>query len=199
MVAWQPKTNDSQAKSTTPSSIGTGGPVVLIDEDFHDAAEKKHSLPDGWDGDGFTIVTEKDRHGLQVSRKTGVMVAKVRLRQPIKGNFVIEGNYLQPPNIETAVGFVLEDSKSSAVLPILFPWSGEVVIAKEANKRHPAYILGAPTQFAIQREGKTVRVLLDGNNVAEKGFSEVPTFDTLNLSLTAWNATLYRLKVTTLP
>jgi len=201
-------TKDNQAKVTdkvneTPKDKSTEdpkehpqpvGPITLVDEDFQTAA-KKGLPPEGWIGDGFRVVSVKERAALEVSKQGGgAEVVKVPLRQPVKGNFSISGNYAMM-NHYKMIGVLLEDSKSGAGLPIVFHYTGGVTILKDPYEPLPGFQIFQPIQFQIQRTGNKVTVAIDGKIVAVKDFKDAPQFDALSLSLTAGYTSLFKLKV----
>ncbi len=170
------------------------GPITLIDEDFQTTAKKGLPLPDGWIGDGFRVVTVKERAALEVSKQGGgAEVVKVPLRRPVKGNFSITGSYALV-NYYKALVVLLEDSKSGAGLSVVFQGNGGVLILKDSYQPLPGFALYQPSQFSIQRTGNKLTVAIDGKIVAAKDFKDAPEYDTLSLSLTAGDTTLFRLK-----
>ncbi len=88
------KEKDTDKEKKEKEKPKPAGP--LIDENFRLAAEKRLPLPDGWSGDGLRVITVKDRHGLEVAKASGTEVAKIPLRQPMKGDFTIEAGGIMP-------------------------------------------------------------------------------------------------------
>ena len=175
------------------------GPIVLIDENFQTAAKKGMPLPEGWTGDSFRVVTVKERAALEVSKARGTAeVVKVQLPQPVKGNFTISGSYALM-NPSKMIGVLLEDSKSGAVLPIVFHGNGGVTILKDLYQPLPGFVAYLPAKFQIERTGNKLTVAIDRRKiVAAKDFMDAPDFDTLSLSLTPGYTSLFKLRVANL-
>ena len=119
---------------------------------------------------------------------------KVPLRQPVKGNFAISGDYGLLSTYKI-LGVVLEDSKSGAVLPIALHYTGSVTIVKDNYEPLPGFVVYQPAQFHIQRTGNKLTVAIDGKIVAVKDFKDAPDYDKLSLSLTPAQTSLFKLKV----
>jgi tRNA A-37 threonylcarbamoyl transferase component Bud32 len=183
-------------------------PQVLIDEDFREVYNKKLGIPDGWKSDEFTSFKISELYGIHPVAPTGTASVIVPLSTPLAGNFSIQGVFHMdhPAFAQHHVLTVsLENRKKTTLLPIVFDWSGNVVIAKDAKAAPLGYKPLLPTQFVVKREANKIRVFLDEFPPVEKNFEEAPEFDTLRLGMTAGNGNggrrlrLHGLKVVVLP
>jgi predicted Ser/Thr protein kinase len=176
---------------------------VLIDEDFRTALEKKQTLPDGWKGDAFRVVKDNEEPCLEVSKATGEAFVTVPLSSPLSANFAIEGVFMldQPQHLVIR----LESRKTNALLPITIDYSGKISIGDDVRLAPPNYKPHVLTRFLIQREGKKLRVLLNGEAAADKDLDAVTELEGLQLGMHAGKgyrldrvARVYRLKVVAL-
>jgi hypothetical protein len=189
------KPKEDKPKEDQKEPLKPDGPIVLIDEDFQTAAKKAQALPEGWIGDGFRVVPIKDRAALEVSKQGGIAeVVKVPLKQPVKGNFLISGDY-NMGGYYKAIGVVLEDSKSGAVVPIVFHGTGGVSIVKDSYEPLKGFVPLRPAKFQIERTGNRLTAKIDGQPVASTNFKDIPNYDTLSISLTPGDTDLFKLKV----
>jgi eukaryotic-like serine/threonine-protein kinase len=208
-----PKGSDQRPHDANEASAGSkgsevAGPRVLIDEDFREPFENKLLLPEGWSSQGLSIVKDKDRHALRVSRPDGTHFVTL---PPIalSGNFSIEGVYLLGHGgwnwYTQTLTVSLENRGQSALLTVVFKGDGSTGIDKETSLPPSTFVLRRPTHFLVKREGKKLRLFLDKDPVASKELDEIVEYDTLRLGLDAGAdvngvmARLYTVKVATLP
>ena len=209
------KTTGSQREVTKDTSTGGNGkdntgehpnpnlPKVLVDEDFSTPYKNKLTIPENWEeGEAFRVIKLKDaneKHALELGRPTGVHFVKLP-PLTLSGDFYIEGVYSLGYYQKFTVS--LENRQRSALLTIVFDFTGGVLIEKDARLPPPGYVQHKPTHFLLKREGKRLRVFLDKESVADKVLDEVDTYDAIRLGLTAGNqsgpARLYGIKVGTL-
>jgi serine/threonine protein kinase len=179
---------------------------VLIDEDFRTPLEKKLTIPEGWKGDAFRVVKDNEEACLEVSKAPGSdkvateSFVTVPLSSPLSANFAIEGVFIldQPQHLIVR----LESRKTSSLLPIAIDWSGKISIGDDVRLAPPNYKPHILTRFLIQREGKKLRVFLNGEPAADKDLDAMTQLESLQVGMNAGQgfrvgrvARLYRLKV----
>ncbi len=215
LIVFWPKSGDKQRvdKTNNNSTDGSGKdnstesaadlPRVLVDEDFSTPYQQKLTIPENWEeGEAFRVIKLKDaneKHAMELGRPTGVHFVKLP-PLTLSGDFYIEGVYSLGYYQKFTVS--LENRQRSALLTIVFDFTGGVLIEKDARLPPPGYVQHKPTHFLLKREGKRLRVFLDKESVADKVLDEVATYDAIRLGLTAGNqsgpARLYGIKVGTL-
>jgi hypothetical protein len=195
--------SEAKAKDTQKEQPKADAVKVVVDEDFRTTLEKKLTLPEGWTGDAFRVVKDNEEPCLEVGKATGEAFVTVPLSSSLSGNFAIEGVFLldQPHKLVVR----LESRKTNALLPIVFDSTGKILIGDDARSAPPNYKPHTPTQFLLQREGKKLRVFLNGEPAADKELEGVTEFEILKLGMNAGKgfrigreSRLFRLKVTSL-
>ena len=182
---------------TTPTVAAS---QVFIDEDFSKAVANRQTLPDGWSGDAFRVVKEHDEPCLEVSKPTGQFFVKT---PPVNlsADFSIEVACIV--DVTGPVVVRLESRKTNALLPVSVNYAGQVTIADDTRLAPPNFKPYSPMQFLLKREGKIMRVFLNGEVVADKDLDAVTEYESLQLGMTGGKyqvgAKVFRLKVTALP
>jgi serine/threonine protein kinase len=176
-------------------------PKVFIKEDFRNAHEKK-TMPDGWDSDAFRVEKLSGEPYLEVSKAAGVHFVTLP-PVSLKGDFVIEGNYIIDMEVQALV-IELESRKTNVFLPVTLRGNGSVLILDDTLVA-PTNYKGGPTQFVLKREGKKLRVFLNGDVVGVKDLPAVTEYETIKIGMNAgvsrWGirSKLSFFKVTALP
>ena len=198
------------------------GPVEIIDENFKTSLENNQALPPGWKGEALGVVADGEgRACLEVNKKTGEHLVTL---PPLSlgAGFVIEVEYIlhglpaNRGNLNQSLTFQLASSRGGEGIPIAINHAGFVAIAGN----EPRQAAGFPvvdmfhlkdvkiSRLHLVRNGKTLRVELNGVIAASAQIDENAVFDRLQIGLTAghvpnrfaqppegYTAKLYSLKI----
>ena len=195
------KDNGSVAKDgkTSPTP---GEPQVLIDEDFSKAIKNSQTLPDGWSGDAFRVVKDHDEPCLEVSKPSGIYFVTLP-PVTLSGDFSIEAACIVDAGRPLIVR--LESRKTNALLPVTLSHDGQIAIGDDRRLAPPNFKIYQPVLFLLKREGKKMRVFLNGEVAADKDLDAVTEFESLQLGMGGGVAVIpggskvFRLKVVALP
>lgn len=153
----------------------------FINEDFKDAFDKK-SMPVGWDSDAFRVEKQVGEPYLEVSKAAGIHFVTLPAVN-LKGDFVIEGNYLIF-RFNQALIIRLESRQTNKFLVVTLEHTGRVFVLDDVLLA-PTNYKGGPTQFLLKREGRKLRVFLNGEVVGAPNLPEVTEYETIKIGMHA--------------
>jgi hypothetical protein len=173
----------TQPRKEQPKGPSSTDPSLLIDEDFVQAA-RDMKLPDGWEGDDFKAVVEKDRPCLVSTAASGHHFVTLPHPLPLKGNFTIWGRYLLGSSPwDQHLTIRLDSEKNQARLTVAIDPGGWVII--DGGRNFPKYTPSDDTYFRLTCKGNELTVLLDDHPIVQKRLDKVVEYDTVQIGLTA--------------
>ncbi len=189
------------------SAVRSRSPV-LLDEDFRESLKNNRALPEGWTGNALTVVADENKRAcLETAKKEGddlVTLPTLALGDnfSIEGDYILRGYQFNSRTASQSLSIQLESTKGDTTVRIVINHAGFVTIGNNQPRQAPGFPLPPPqdqhgnvnreylgqfkiSKFRMIRDGKMLRVYLNGKPAATATLEDLPDTDTVRIGLTA--------------